>query len=103
MQLIKAIFVFGSALVVAVGSQIQAKHVVNQLNAPLLIACIVSIFLAIFGVAQWSCGTRNNDLKKQSVSRLVLIVLHFSDIMILFIALKYSSVSIIALMQVWQI
>jgi SNF family Na+-dependent transporter len=90
-------------LVAAVGSQLQAKILLDLFDTPLLTAWIVAVFLLVVGVAQWLCNCRDEpaaEMKRQSVSRLLLVVLHMADIVAFFIALNYCSVPLVAGMQV---
>ncbi len=95
--------IFLTACVVAVvGSQIQAKILANLFNTPLLAAWIVCIFLWLFGPVQWLCVFQDQpaEPKRQQFSRLLMIVLQMADISTFFIAINFSSVRVIAGMQV---
>lgn len=89
-------------LIAAVGSQIQAKILLDLYETPLLISWIISIFFLLVGAAQWICRCQDAtaETKRPQVSRLLLVVLHMADIVIFFIALNYSSVRLVAGMQV---
>lgn len=86
-------------LVAAVGSQIQAKILVNLFNTPILVAWIVSMFLLLVGVVQW-ISRKHPEITKNQPESSLLIVLQIADITTFFIAINYNSVAIIASLQV---
>lgn len=89
-------------IVAAVGSQIQAKTLLNLFNTPILVAWIISVFLLVAGPAQWLCGCQDerSEKKRQLFSRLLMIMLHMADISAYFLAINFCSVRVIAGMQV---